>query len=212
MLTIFRRRLNKCKFSDQGRSHRHCNCPIAVEGRLRGEAIRKSLDVRSWDAAQKIVREWEGFGLKNVVFLEDAYDRFISHHVANGSADDTIAKHKRLKARTLEFLGNFTLRSLSVKEVSRFREFWDFAPLTTRNTIERFRAFFNFCVAREWIEKNPARPLKLPKIEEVEVKPYTPKEHEAIMEAIENYPNWGYIKRILARGSAHSFLRCGGPG
>ena len=37
MLTIFRRHLTKCKFSDRGRFHRHCNCPIAVEGRVHPE-------------------------------------------------------------------------------------------------------------------------------------------------------------------------------
>jgi hypothetical protein len=48
-------------------------------------------------------------------------------------------------------------------------------------------------VAREWIEKNPARSLKLPKIEEMEVKPYTPKEFEAIMGAIEGISESGNL-------------------
>jgi integrase len=195
MLTIFRRHLKKCKFAERGRSHRHCNCPIAVEGRLRGEFLRQSLEVRSWEAAQKIVREWEGVGPKNIVMLDDAYDRFITQHKSNGSAEATIAKHTRLKVRVVAFFGDVPLHTLSVDEVAKFRETWEFAPLTTRNTIERFRAFFNFCVAREWLDKNPAKPLKLPKIEEVEVKPYTPKELEAIMGAVEDYPNWGIYKK-----------------
>jgi integrase len=141
----------------------------------------------------------------NIVFLSDAYDRFIAHHEANDSAPNTIAKHKRLKARAILFFGNIPLHSLSVDEVSRFRESWDFAPLTTRNTIERLRAFFNFCVAREWLEKNPARPIKLPKIEEVEVKPYTSKEIEAIMGAVEEYPNWG-IYKTNTRARVRAFI------
>jgi hypothetical protein len=31
---------------------------LAVEGMLHGRMIRKSLDIRSWDAAQKMIREW----------------------------------------------------------------------------------------------------------------------------------------------------------
>jgi integrase len=60
-------------------------------------------------------------------------------------------------------------------------------------------------VAREWIEKNPARPLKLPKIEEMEVKPYTPKEFEAIMGAIEEYPNRG-IYKMNTRARVRAFI------
>lgn len=97
------------------------------------------------------------------------------------------------------------MRSLTPDEVSRFRESWSFAPLTTRNTIERFRAFFNFCVAREWIEKNPAKSLKLPKIDEVEVKPYTADEMQSIMAAIDEYPNWG-IYRTNTRERVRAFI------
>ena len=56
MLTIFRTHTEDGKFT--GRKNRHCNCPIAVEGRLNDEIVRRSLDVRSWEVAQKIVREW----------------------------------------------------------------------------------------------------------------------------------------------------------
>lgn len=157
--------------------------------------VRQTLDRRDWEAAQKLVREWEVNGIKSSMSLSDAYDRFVEQHVANGSADTTIGKHKRLKKRALDFFGNVSIRSLTPDDVSRFRESWEFAPLTTRNTIERFRAFFNLCVAREWLEKNPAKSLKLPKIDEVEVKPYTPKELQAIMGAIEDYPNWGIYQK-----------------
>lgn len=80
MLTIFRRHLKSCKHSVKGRNYRSCACPIAVEGILHGESVRKSLDVRSWEAAQKLVREWEVHGLKAVVSLSFAYERFIAHH------------------------------------------------------------------------------------------------------------------------------------
>jgi hypothetical protein len=56
MLTLFRRHVKACKFT--GRKHRNCQCPLAVEGMLHGRMIRKSLDIRSWDAAQKMIREW----------------------------------------------------------------------------------------------------------------------------------------------------------
>jgi integrase len=194
MLTIFRRHFEKCKHAHKGRKHRHCRCPIAVEGNIDGVMVRKTLDRRDWDAAQKQVRQWESFGFKESMTLVDAYDRFIEQHMANGSADETIKKHRRLKKSAVEFIGNISLRSLTPDEVSRFRESWKFAPLTTRNTIERMRAFFHFCIDREWIEKNPAKSLKLPKIEEVDVKPYEAAELKAIEKAIGEFPNWGIYK------------------
>jgi hypothetical protein len=59
MLTIFRRHFAQCKFKSKGRKHPHCNCPLAVEGNLRGESIRRSLDIRNWEAAHKLVRDLE---------------------------------------------------------------------------------------------------------------------------------------------------------
>jgi integrase/recombinase XerD len=191
MLSLYRRHRAKCKM--KGRKAK-CFCPIWVQGIVHGETVRRSLDLTNWEAAQRKIQSWEIRGIKASVSLEDAYERFIAQHVANGSATDTIAKHQRLEKRSVEFLGNVPLHSITVDDISRFREGWNFAPLTTRNTIERMRAFFNFCVTRGWIEKNPAKSLKLPKIDEVEVKPYTPRELKEILEAVEEYPNWGIYK------------------
>jgi integrase len=47
--------------------------------------------------------------------------------------------------------------------------------------------------------------LKPPKIEEGEVKPYTPKELEAIMVAVEEYPNWG-IHKSNTRARVRAFI------
>jgi hypothetical protein len=56
MLTIFRRHLSSCKHSSKGRKYRSCPCPISVEGTLRGERIRKSLDLRNWEAARAVLQ------------------------------------------------------------------------------------------------------------------------------------------------------------
>lgn len=191
MLTIYRRHRVKCKF--KGRKAK-CFCPIWTQGVLEGRKIRESLSLTNWEAAQKKVREWEIHGKRVSLPLQDAYERFIAQHEANNSSQETIKKHKLLMRRAVEFLGNVPLRGILPDDVSKFRESWKFAPLTTRNTIERLRAFFNFCVAREWLEKNPAKSLKLPKIEEVDVKPYTHDEMKQIMAAVEEYPNWGIYK------------------
>ena len=57
MLTIFRHRLKTCKHSKKGRKYRTCGCPLSVEGSLVDKMIRPALDIRSWEAAQRIVRD-----------------------------------------------------------------------------------------------------------------------------------------------------------
>ncbi len=47
---------------------------------LHGRMIRQSLDVRSWEAAQRIVRSWEVHAIGKSVSLPDAYDRYLENH------------------------------------------------------------------------------------------------------------------------------------
>jgi hypothetical protein len=60
MLTIYRRH-NK-SYPHKSRQYRRCQCSVWVQGTLRGEAIRESLDLTSWEAATNVVREWEAKG------------------------------------------------------------------------------------------------------------------------------------------------------
>ncbi|HEX4310101.1 MAG TPA: tyrosine-type recombinase/integrase [Acidobacteriaceae bacterium] len=191
MLSLYRRHRAKCKM--RGRRAK-CFCPIWVQGKVHGLTVRRSLDITNWESAQKKVREWESHGIKNSLSLSEAYERFLTQHMANGSKPETLKKHRRLMNQAVKFLGDAPVRSISVDDVSRFRESWKLAPMTTRNTIERMRSFFKFCIARDWMEKNPASSLKLPKIVEVEPKPYEPEELIAIEKAVNEFPNWGIYK------------------
>jgi integrase len=188
VLTLYRRHRAKCKM--RGRRAK-CSCPIWAQGVLRGEEIRKSLDLTNWEAAQRTIQEWEIHGIKNAIRLEDAYDRYLENHRVNHSAADTIQKHRRLRKLMVEHFGNCPVRGITIDDLDRFRGTWNLSPTTTVNTINRVRMFFNFCMKREWIEKSPARHLTIPKIDEVERKPYEPEELKKIWEAVDQFPNWG---------------------
>jgi hypothetical protein len=64
VLTIYKRHLSSCPH--RSRTYKKCACPAWAQGTLRGESVRKSLDVRSWEAAQKIVRDLEAGVKKDV--------------------------------------------------------------------------------------------------------------------------------------------------
>jgi hypothetical protein len=67
VLNLYRRHLTNCRHRQKGRKHRSCQCPLWVEGTLRGERVRRSLDMRSWEAGQDLLRAWESKGVKTAL-------------------------------------------------------------------------------------------------------------------------------------------------
>jgi len=57
---------------------------------------------------------------------------------------------------------------------------------------------------RNWIDKNPASGLKLPKEDHLPTLPFTAPEWEKILWACEVYPNKGIYGSILGSGFGHS--------
>ncbi len=188
MLTIFRRHMKDCRFASKGRKHRHCNCPIAVEGTLNGKMIRQSLDLRSWEAAVKRIRDWELRGIDNALSVDKACERFIADLNSRGLSPDTIRKFELLKSELMEKFGGVAVHMLTPDDLAKFREKWDLKPSTARKKLERLRSFFKFCEDRKWIDTNPAKPLKAPKETEIEKKPYDVSELERIAWAIPVFP------------------------
>ena len=108
--------------------------------------------------------------MKAVVLLSFAYGRFIAHHEAKGTSKDMIRKHRKLGDEMEAFLGDVILRGITVDDLSNFRESWTVGATTSKNTIERMRSLFKFCVERDWIVKNPAKLIVPPKILEIDRK------------------------------------------
>jgi integrase len=189
MITIYRRHMSGCRFTS--RRSRACQCPVHAEGTLNGEVIRKSLDVRSWEAAQKIVREWEAGGMKEIPCCKDAMKKMVADMQARGLSEDTVKKAEILRDELVEHFGTLPVSSIDTDSLSTFRAKWKVRPSTARKKLERLRSFFKFCIDREWIKKNPAKALKYPKEVSIEKKPYEKEELEKIDWAIPLFPSKG---------------------
>ena len=74
------------------------------------------------------------------------------------------------------------MSELDLNAITEFRATWEDAPLTALKNIERLRAFYRFCIDREWVAKNPASKLKVKAAVE-EKEPFTPGESDRIMQA-----------------------------
>lgn len=181
VLNPFRRHLESCKHKGKGRKHRHCNCPIAVEGKLRGKMIRKSLDLRSWEAAVKLIREWEADGPESVT-VKGAVERFTANresmHRRREISEAMLRKYKHVGRELEDVFGSTILRSVTVDEIRKMVDGWDLAPITTQKRLEMTRKFFQFCMDSEWIDRNPAKMVKNPPAKYEPTLPFTDAEME----------------------------------
>jgi integrase len=186
MLNLRRRHLSSC-------THKHsaylkCRCPIWVVGALDGTFIRKSLDTRNLEKAESMRREIElGKLALERVSVSEASERWIADCEARQLKPQSIRKYKEVKSELCTKFGSAGVRSVSVDDVRKLRESWTYSGTTTAKRLELMRAFFSFCVASGWIEKNPAKGVKPPKAHPSPTLPYSEYEWRDILTALDVY-------------------------
>lgn len=190
MLTIYRRHAATCRH--KSRHERRCQCPVWAQGTIGGRKIRQSLDLTSWEAATALVHTWEtsgrfGSATRDVPSLEKAIDGYLDDCVARSLSDATVRKSKRtLRGQLLPFLerrGVRTIEGVTVDDLRAFRSALADAPNTQAKKVERLRAFFRFCVDSDWIKRNPAKAIALPRLRLAPTLPFTSQEFECILAA-----------------------------
>lgn len=195
MLTIYRRHRRSCKHRAKGRKHRHCQCPIWVDGFLSGREIRESLKLRDWQKALERVREWEIEDRRiqkqqTRLPIATAHQKFMADAEARKLNQATLYKYRLLfrhldkfaESSKLEFLDQLDLDTLAT-----FRATWTEGPRTSLKKLERLRAFMRFAEKRKWIDGNPAVDLKAPKVPNKPTLPFTREEMISILTALGPY-------------------------
>jgi integrase len=146
--------------------------------------VRRSLDLRSWEAAQRLIRDWEIEGKKPVT-VSEAADRFIADRSAAHLSPSLLAKYRAVADELKQAIGSLPLRSVTVDDLRRIKESWKLAPITIQKRLERLRKFFTFCVDSDWMERNPAKRVKLPTVKYDPTLPFTDEQMEKILWAAE---------------------------
>jgi site-specific recombinase XerD len=220
MLTVYRRHNAPCKFAGykEPRRYRNCQCPIWVQGSLRGEYIKKALDLRSWEAASDLVRGWEASGEIGVVKVEiptvrEAVAKFMEYQKSRNLSAETIRKYENLLDRRFmpwcEKKGYTRFKQLTVDALRSFQTTWkDGATYATKN-LERMRAFFEFALEAQWIERNPVNSLKRPKATDAPTLPFTDEEMTRILDACDRYRGDKDRIRAFVLTMRYSGLRIG---
>lgn len=196
-LTIYRRHKKACGHRDKGRRYHGCQCPVWVDGFLGGQEIRQSLKLRDWNKAQNQVRDWEADGqlvqrtASEPVTIDRTCAEFERDAEARGLREPTLYKYRLLFRRLKEFARERGLRYLSELDLSRLREFrasWPNKNLAAVKKLEALKTVFRFAHDSSWIDDNPARKLKNPKVEHKPTLPFEQDEVVRILAACEGYP------------------------
>jgi integrase/recombinase XerD len=172
------------------RTHKKCGCPIWVQGTLHGKWIKKSLDLRNWESAQKLVREWESAHSKSAEHstVPHACVAFIRDCKARNLSDASLGKYRLLTDELTEEFNGRLVASLTVDEVRKYRESWELAPISARKKLERLRTFFRFCIDSQWMHLNPAKGIKPPIGHARPTLPVTNEDFEKVLWACDLFP------------------------
>ncbi len=220
MINLFRRHTRSCtaKRRQHDRAWRKCNCVIHAAGTLGQEKVRESLKIRKWDRAAKRVLEAEARGwwrsptgtAKRTVpeaiqaFFEDASS-------AKGRAlkPVTLSKYRTLLARLETFCRKRALvylADLKPEHIRDFRNSWPTGVRASANNLARLRALFRFAIENEWLTKNPATLVRLPKAAKADSdqkQPFTAEQMERIITAAYSDPEAQTLIHLMR----HSGLR-----
>jgi hypothetical protein len=114
MLNLYRRHRANCKSTAR---RAKCFCPIWVQGVLRGESIRKSLDLTNWEAANKFVREWEVAGTTVMMNATEATERFMSDRSAMKLSNAMLNKYRNVAEEMKRVFGSTHLRAVTTDDI-----------------------------------------------------------------------------------------------
>ena len=161
-----------------------------------GKRVRRSLKTRDLHRAVRRLTEMEdrlsGKPRKTII---DAVNAFLGQHEKNG--DETKRRYKRVLRYFIEFCRSYPLPYVDQADVEAMDGY-----AVTRNTlrswnkdVELLVQLFEFCRDRGWTTKNPARALRIPKLEANDVVPYTCDEVVKIIAACDGIGKGSYERR-----------------
>lgn len=188
MLSLWRRHELKCPHRRKGRAWIKCQCPVWCDGELDGTRIRKSMETRDWARAGRKLADLEERtrGKAEPERRRKAILEAVNIFLAQLSAQpSTNKKYGRIlnffsafaSARSLAFVDEWRLDDLDEYRLGR-----PLCSLSWQKELQFLRTFFEFCMDREWIERNPAKKMKMPP--DPKPKPREPYTREEIIKII----------------------------
>jgi integrase len=174
------------EFDEGRRAWKRCGCVIHVCGTLAGKFSRRQTGKATWAEAKTVAAQFEAAGnwsgevvtgaatrpipvaveSSSAVTMDQAVSLFLSDHAAALSVN-TQKKYNQIVGNLQQFVaekGYVLLEQFGPTDVREFRATWDVSPLTSSKNMSVVKAFFEFAVSNEWLERNPARLVKNPRL------------------------------------------------
>lgn len=218
-LALYRLHARNCPHRPKGRRWTRCNCSIWVQGSLGKKWVKKSLNTRDWSVAAATIHEWEAareIGGKPFVVptISEALQKYFDDAEARHLAPSTIRKRRELlNGKLLPYCkskGHEQLKELNVDTLRSFRKTWKFAATSSVKRLEYLRGFLRFCEESEWIERNPAKAIRPPKVVQKPTLPFEESDLVRILVSADQLADWGTFGpklRTMVLLLRHSGLR-----
>jgi integrase/recombinase XerD len=192
MLVLHRRHTRTCPH--RSRSYRKCFCPLWIDWKVEGRRIQRPIGTREWSVAVLRAREIEATGLQagtSPQTVEQAAHKFLLDVEARGLRESSRRKYQYVLDQLIEFgqqRGYIFLGQLGLDELRLFRQSWTNQGLSAQKKLENLRGFFRFCHDSDWIKTNPAKKIKMGRVESVQVLPFEDSDIEKILTACLTHP------------------------
>src|SRR3954462_2455881 len=115
MLTPYRRHRDTCKHIS--RRYKSCSCPIWVQGVLDGKTLRRSLDLTSWEAANRKIREMEIYGEGKALSVREAVEHFLAERKSNRLGEAMFRKYRHAMDELVIRFGEQPVRSITLLDL-----------------------------------------------------------------------------------------------
>ncbi|MGB6946126.1 MAG: tyrosine-type recombinase/integrase [Bryobacteraceae bacterium] len=188
-LALYRRHRRDCKaghheelrtseYDERKKGWARCECPVFVSGSLSKTFRRQSTGRWQWEEARAVAAQLEKAGKwdgstplpsnpteapsQPRVAIERAIKAYTAEYEEH-AALNTQKKYRLLLAKLRTFSegrGYVMLDQWTPLDVREMRSSWKVAPQTAAKDMSTVKAFFEFCLANEWITRNPARLVK----------------------------------------------------
>jgi integrase len=223
-LNLYRRHRQECEaghpaesrsgeFEERKKGWKRCACFIFASGTLSGSFKRKYTGKSSWEEAKAVVALWETSKSwdgevtlpqplpettrPHRVTVEHAIKAFLAE-LQETAAFATHKKYRLLLTKMIEFSekrGYVMIDQWEPPDVREFRTSWAINPQTGARRMSMLKPFFEYCVANEWITRNPARLVKNPRGRDAgenlaeQKLPFTDEELKRMYDACPKYGN-----------------------
>lgn len=170
--------LRTSEFDERKKGWKRCECPIFASGTIGRIARRQSTGEWEWERAKAIAAQWDAAGswvTKPVptpqpapeaaaaerVTIADAVRIFLANREGTKIAPATLRKYRTFTKQLSAFAadrGYILVDQFRPADIDLFYSRLELGIRAKAKRLGTIRAFFSFCLNREWIAKSPVTP------------------------------------------------------